>query len=386
MELLNRIEHIGKISERIHIKDKKVFTKCSYSEILGSCTKEKTHYRSVTLNGDEMAKYIYRSKIERFKEEYSLILDMYLHLITNILSIHEEIISDIQFVYLKKIFVDENEMVKDNPYITYMNITINIYDEKGYSKSANFLKNSAKEYIDAMTNWLMLVEKDLMSTISGRKPSACKILLGNAAVGLMAHELFGHNLETDWYRASLDELLDYMPWLTIIDDPCDKNHFLYKYDDLGNLAQKNTLIKNGKIQRYLNIDFSKGDILANARAQDYRCVPCTRMSNTYIGAGKSEESELYDELENGIVVDSLYNSVSFDKENIYLPVKEAHFNYSGYKLKNVYLRIKNRNMSSVKLGNIIEIKHMWCNKNGQEVLVGVGGPKILLEKGDILNG
>lgn len=43
-------------------------------------------------------------------------------------------------------------------------------------------------------------------------------------------------------------------------------------------------------------------------------------------------------------------------------------------------------MSSVKLGNIIEIKHMWCNKNGQEVLVGVGGPKILLEKGDILNG
>lgn len=386
MERLNRVEHIGKISERIHIKDKKIFTKCAYSEILGRCTKENTHYRSVTINEDEMLKYIYRSKIERFKEEYSLILDTYLHLIRNILSIRAEIVSDIQFVYLKKFFVNEKEIIKDNPYITYINITINICDEKGYSKSANFLKSSAKEYIDAVTNWLILIEKELMSNIGGRKPSACKILLDNAAAGLMAHELFGHNLETDWYMASLDGLLNYMPWLTIIDDPCDKNHFLYKYDDLGNLAQKNTLIKNGKIQSYLNIDFSKGEILANARAQDYRCVPCARMSNTYIGAGESKESELYDELENGIVVDSIYNSVSFDKENIYLPVKEAHFNYSGYKLKNVYLRIKNRNMSFVKLGNIIGIKHMWCNKNGQEVLVGVGGPKILLEKGDILNG
>ena len=82
-------------------------------------------------------------------------------------------------------------------------------------------------------------------------------------------------------------------------------------DDEGNLGSKRLLIKNGKLNDYMIDDLNGRRMERNGngacRRQNYRFIPTSRMSNTYICNGKSTPEEIITVV---LLIQLLVNSTS----------------------------------------------------------------------------
>jgi len=134
---------------------------------------------------------------------------------------------------------------------------------------------------------------------SGKMP----VVIGNGFGGVVFHEACGHSLEATAVAKKLSVFSDSLgkqiasPLVTAIDDGTIPNGWgSNNVDDEGNPTQRNVLIKDGVCTSFLIDSFNgrRMGMKANGacRRESYKYEPTSRMSNTFIAAGKSTHEEI----------------------------------------------------------------------------------------------
>ena len=147
---------------------------------------------------------------------------------------------------------------------------------------------------------------------SGKMP----VVIGKGFGGTLFHEACGHPLEASAVSKNLSVFSGKIghqiasPILSAIDDGTIPNGWgSNNIDDEGNKTEKTLLIENGILKDYLIDDFNgrrmnrKGN--GACRRQSYKYEPTSRMSNTYICAGKSTPEEIIAATKFGLYAKSL---------------------------------------------------------------------------------
>ncbi len=137
------------------------------------------------------------------------------------------------------------------------------------------------------------------------------VIIDNGFGGVIFHEACGHGLEAAAVSKNASVFANKIgrqiasPLITAIDDGTIKNQWGSIYiDDEGEYGRKNILIENGILKGYMTDRYCGARMGAKAtgssRRQSYRFVPTSRMTNTYIDAGKSSPDEIIAATEYGL--------------------------------------------------------------------------------------
>lgn len=129
------------------------------------------------------------------------------------------------------------------------------------------------------------------------------VVIDNGFGGVIFHEASGHSLEAtsvaknaSVFCGKLGEKIA-SEVVTAIDDGTIPNEFgSINIDDEGELSQRNVLIENGVLKSYMvdRLNGLKMDMkpTGSSRRESYRYAPTSRMTNTFIAAGKDTNSDI----------------------------------------------------------------------------------------------
>ena len=225
---------------------------------------------------------------------------------------------------------------------------------------------------------------------SGKMP----VVIGNGWGGVLFHESCGHPLEASAVSKGLscfsgNKIGDYIasPIVSAVDDSTIPSELgSIDIDDEGNLGTKRLLIKNGKLNDYM-IDDLNGRRMNRegngaCRRQNYRYIPTSRMSNTYICNGKNTPEEiiaatklgLYAVSFNGGSVDPTTGEFNFGCSEAYIirdgkicePVKGATLIGKGFEI------LKKIDM----VGNDLDLAQGMCGASSGSIRTNVGQPTL----------
>ena len=142
--------------------------------------------------------------------------------------------------------------------------------------------------------------------------------------GTIAHEAFGHGVETDMFLRERARAADYVgkrvgsDLVTIIDDPTAPGGYGgYYVDDEGQTAGPTVIIRDGIFQRGLTDLYSATRLgiprSANGRRESVQRKAYARMSNTFFARGSSSPAELLESLDDGLLVARALNGMEDPK-------------------------------------------------------------------------
>ena len=142
---------------------------------------------------------------------------------------------------------------------------------------------------------------------SGKFP----VIIDNGFGGVLFHEACGHGLEATsvaYKNSVFADRLEQMvasSLVTAYDDGTMPNTWgSLNIDDEGMATQKNLLIENGILKGYMIDKLGSRRMgmvpTGSARRESYRYAPTSRMTNTYIAAGKSTQEEIIASTEFGV--------------------------------------------------------------------------------------
>jgi TldD protein len=182
------------------------------------------------------------------------------------------------------------------------------------------IKSSAGEW-DALSfsaaELQMLVDNALALLSAERiEPGEYTIVTTPSVTGVIAHESFGHGVETDMFlkeRAKAAHFIDRVvgsPLVNIYDDPSLPGSFGgYFFDDEGQLAVPTPIVEQGVFKRGITDLYSATALniprSANGRRQDFSRKAYARMSNTFFGAGATPLPELFAQVEDGVYLEKV---------------------------------------------------------------------------------
>ena len=155
------------------------------------------------------------------------------------------------------------------------------------------------------------LKRALKVKAAGRiQPGKYTAILSPNVTGLLAHESFGHGMESDMImkgRAKAEEFLNKKiasAKVNICDDASISGHGHYFFDDEGVLPQRTYLVKSGIVTMPITESFSaakRGFMrTANGRAESYDHKTYARMSNTFFVPGKDDPKAMIKEVKNGM--------------------------------------------------------------------------------------
>lgn len=137
------------------------------------------------------------------------------------------------------------------------------------------------------------------------------VVIENGFGGVIFHEACGHALEAtsvadnaSVFCGKIGEVIS-SDVVSAIDDGTIKNAWgSYNIDDEGNFAERTVLIENGVLKNYLVDELGSMkmnmSITGNARRENYKYPPTSRMRNTFIENGKSTFEDLISCIEYGL--------------------------------------------------------------------------------------
>lgn len=219
------------------------------------------------------------------------------------------------------------------------------------------------------------------------------VILKKGAGGVLFHEACGHGLEADHIDKAQSVFAGKVgtkvasPYVTLIDDGTMGDEWgTYRYDDEGNPAQKNTLIKDGILNDYMwdilrstKLDHS---ISGNGRRESYEYVPMVRMTNTYLEPGTMEVDDIISSTEYGIYCVALGGGqVDTVTGEFVFGITEAYMVENGvitYPIRGATL-IGNGLQTMLDIDAVANDFDTWtgtCGKNGQGVPVSSGQPTL----------
>jgi TldD protein len=251
---------------------------------------------------------------------------------------------------------------------------------------------SEAELQTAVDNALALISAEHI------EPGEYTIVTSPSATGVIAHESFGHGVETDMFlkeRAKAAHFIDRMvgsPLVNIYDDPSLAGVFgSYFFDDEGQLAAPTPIVEQGVFKRGITDLYSATTLniprSANGRRQDFSRKAYARMSNTFFGSGTTPLADLFAQVEDGIYLEKVSSGME-DPQGWGIQVT-CHY---GREIK--HGRVTERLFAPIAItgyvpdvlqtvkavGNDFALDAGACGKGHKElVLVTSGGPHLLLK-------
>jgi TldD protein len=235
----------------------------------------------------------------------------------------------------------------------------------------------------------------------GAKPAPVgelNVVLGPGSSGVLLHEAVGHGLEADFIRKKSSLFSDQLgqkvgsELVTVVDDgTLEGRRGSLNVDDEGTPTQRNVLIEDGVLVRYMsdrhNAELMDAPLTGNGRRQSFRHTPLPRMTNTFLQAGEDDPEEIVKGVSRGLYcrafgggqVDIANGNFTFEVQEGYLiedgritaPVQGATLIGNG---PDVLGKI-----SRVGADATIEPGGYTCGKGGQSVPVTVGLPTVRID-------
>ncbi len=223
------------------------------------------------------------------------------------------------------------------------------------------------------------------------------VAIDNGFGGVIFHEACGHSLEASAvakgnsvFANKLGEQIASTK-VTAIDDGTVPNAWgSLNIDDEGNDTKKNVLIENGILKGYmidkLNGRRMKMEATGSSRRQSYKFQPTSRMTNTYIAAGKDNPDDIIKSIEDGLYAKKLGGgSVN--------PVT-GEFNFAvqeGYLVKDGKIQEPVRGASLIgkgsqvlmdidMVGDNLDVAQGMCGSSSGSIPTNVGQPMIRVKK------
>lgn len=228
---------------------------------------------------------------------------------------------------------------------------------------------------------------------SGRYP----VVIANGWGGVIFHEACGHSLEATATAKKLSVFSDSIgkqiasPIVSAFDDGTMPNEWgSNNIDSEGHVTQKNQLIRDGICVGFL-VDKLNGRRLnmeANgcSRRQSYRYEPTSRMSNTYIAAGKDKPEDIIKDTRLGIYVTNFGGgSVEPTTGEFNFSASEAYIIRDGQvceMVKGCTLIGSGKEvlMNIDRVGNDVDLGQGMCGSASGMVPVNVGQPTIRIKE------
>lgn len=145
------------------------------------------------------------------------------------------------------------------------------------------------------------------------EPGMRDVVVDQGVAGILAHEAFGHGVETDMFLKGRARGAAYVgervgsDLVTIMDDPTvPGGNGTYFIDDEGQVASPTCIIRDGILQRGLTDLYSATRLglqrSANGRRESFERKAYARMSNTFFAPGGHTPADVLGNLDDGLYV------------------------------------------------------------------------------------
>jgi TldD protein len=230
------------------------------------------------------------------------------------------------------------------------------------------------------------------------EPGQYTVVTGPGVSGVLAHESFGHGVETDLFPKERARAFDYLgrevgsPLVDIIDDPSLQGGYSsYFFDDEGMVSRPTTIVERGIFRCGIS-DMLSAKALGlprsgNGRRQDYSRKVYARMSNTFFGPGTTRLEDMFSQVERGVYLHRWVNGME-DPQGWGIQVT-CHYGQEilhGRLTERVYSPVSISGYVPQVLGTVravspqVEMDEGTCGKGHKEYLPNSsGGPHLLLE-------
>ncbi len=142
-------------------------------------------------------------------------------------------------------------------------------------------------------------------------PGRMAVAIENGFGGVIFHEACGHSLEASSVAKGNSEFAGKLGQqiastkVTAIDDGTIPGEWgSTNIDDEGTPSRRNVLIENGILKGYmvdkLNARRMETEVTGSSRRQSYAFAPTSRMTNTFIAAGKDNNADIIKSMDNGL--------------------------------------------------------------------------------------
>lgn len=216
----------------------------------------------------------------------------------------------------RQVFVNRAGMATQQVRRTTLALVLFVSD--GQQQRYNYLGRGGTgglEQIEVPASELAETAETAVGLLSARPvPAGTYDIVADPSVsGTIAHEAFGHGVETDMFLKERARAADYIgrrvgsDLVTIIDDPTVPGGYGgYYIDDEGQSAGPTVIIRDGIFQRGLTDLYSATRLgiprSANGRRESVHRKAYARMSNTFFARGQSSRDELLASLDPGLLV------------------------------------------------------------------------------------
>lgn len=212
-------------------------------------------------------------------------------------------------------------------------------DKKAYSLFSIASSNGYNEILESDLEKLIneTCESAINKLYAKPCPGGVMPVVVGGGFGVLIHEAVGHSLEATTVAKGVSILSNKLnkkvasDIVTIVDDGTIENSWgSILVDDEGNETRKNICIENGILTGYLIDELNSRkmnmNITGSGRREDYRYIPTSRMTNTYLKPGndkiedmiKSIDYGLYAKTMGGGSVDAITGDFNFAVNEAYL--------------------------------------------------------------------
>ncbi len=272
------------------------------------------------------------------------------------------------------------------------------YNYKNFFKAGYEVTNISSEAIQELCEMTLKIGKAKKIV-----PGKYLTILSPEITGLLAHESFGHGMESDTVYKDRAKAKEYLgkqiakEYVSIIENPALlEKHGSYFFDDEGKISSPTYLIKNGIVNNPITELYSATRFpfprSANGRCESYDHKAYARMSNIYFDKGTTPFSEMIEQIEEGIYLHNASGGMEDPKgwgTQIQGCLGERIKN--GKRTGELFYEIGLTGYLPTILGNILSVSDTFsvegsgqCGKGHKEwVRVSDGGPHLLIKDLDL---
>jgi TldD protein len=213
-----------------------------------------------------------------------------------------------------KLFVNRTRFVTES--LQRVRVFLSLFVSDGSQRRYDWLSHGGTgglELLDVSDAELEALKDNAIALLAAKPvtPGMYDVVTDNGVTGVLAHEAFGHGVETDMFLKDRARGAHFIgervgsDLVTIVDDPSIPGAYgSYFIDDEGQPATPTVIIRNGILQRGLS-DLYSATLLgiprsANGRRESFERKAYARMSNTFFAAGSSTKQQVLESLDDGL--------------------------------------------------------------------------------------
>lgn len=328
------------------------------------------------------------------------------HKLNTIARNYSSLVSQVEINFLEydqevTIASSDKNYIKDNRILTRLYLYVYVKDDKNM-ESSYYAPGAKKGY--EFLNELNLEEKmkELVdSAILKLNAVPCPggvmpVVIGNGFGGVIFHEACGHGLEATSVAENISVFSKDLgkkiasDVVTLIDDGSIPGFWgSSNVDDEGNVTQKNVLIEQGVLKKFLidklNNRIMNQEISSSGRRENYKYAPTSRMSNTYLEKGTDKISDMIKSIEYGLYAKSMGGgSVNPNTGDFNFSVKDAFLIEKGQITKAVKgASLIGNSVDILKevsmVSDDLELETGYCGSISGSVPTTVGQPTIKVD-------